>query len=51
MADLLNGYRSKHEKLEQEIVRLLGECGKYDEEPSTMAKVCSWVDIEMKAFM
>ncbi len=51
LANLLNGYRSKHQEFEEEIVRRLNESGKFDEEPSTMAKVCSWIDIEMKMLM
>lgn len=51
MADLLDGYRDKHEKFQEDIIRLLNADGKKDEEPSAMAKVCSWFDIEMKMLM
>ena len=51
LADLLNAYRDKHEKFDQEITELLNENGKEEEEPSAMAKVCSWFDIEVKMFM
>lgn len=51
LAGLLQAYRSKHETMQHKITCLLEEEGKEAEEPSKMAKVCSWFDIEMKMLM
>ncbi len=51
MAKLLSGYKDKHEEMQEEIRHMLSGDGKEDEDPSLMAKVCSWFDIEMKMLM
>ena len=51
LTTLLNDYADRHSKLQQETAALLGEYHKVDEEPSTMARICSWMDIEMKMLM
>lgn len=51
LAALLNDYADRHNELQQETAALLGEYHKVDEEPSAMARVCSWMDIEMKMLL
>ena len=51
LATLLNDYADRHSKLQQETASLLGKYHKVDEEPSAMARVFSWIDIEMKMLM
>ncbi len=51
LESILDRYKDKHEKIEQEVIAQLGEHGKHDEEPSAMAKMFSWVDTEIKMLM
>ncbi len=48
MLQLLDAYAAKHSSFEGEIIDLLGQYGKEDEEPDKMAELWSKMDIGIK---
>lgn len=51
LAEILDSYNDKHTEIQKETGSLLQEYDKSEEEPSGMARVCSWMNIEMKMLM
>ncbi len=51
LRDLLDAYADKHREIEREVIGLLEDYGKEDEDPSKMAEMCSWFDIKVKMLM
>ncbi|MGI6007258.1 MAG: hypothetical protein ACOX8E_07170 [Ruminococcus sp.] len=51
LEDLIDTYRGKFEKTEDESSQMLESCGLHEKEPAPMAAAFSWISTEMKMML
>lgn len=51
LEELIDTYRGKFEKTEDESSKMLEECGIHEKEPTPMAEAFSWISTEMKMML